>query len=1117
MESQRAPSLKDPTAHSKMLLFEGTPAGTMPGFLCPRGQKYPVPYYAYDPREKDEAGLILAWSGPSAGLMEGRSAVSHQSGMDVHSHSIYQPYKNTFTPEECHSRSPSVCGTPGKPVSCTSTTVINQTAGGSSASQSPKTSIHLAIPKAVYGQRPCCSERGCVLGQRYGVEHVTQRVPSTVHESDWMNTGAHYSHPSPIHRATPESSLQQKGTHFEHGGERPLPKDSNGEKYQNLGPSRARTIPGYFESTFSSYPCIPTHTLFGSLTPQNLQTPPNGYHGLLPSHPHPFEHMTSTQHRLPSQVCQELSPMSKYGHLPQHHGFYYPEASVRMEGASVCNNMEKMHRESASAFSNNLFKNLPEHRLLYQPVNRDISMINSVALQNPSFFRGLDPHYAVPRVHMTASQVRGSPKEQHTPLIFHTNGLTTSPVGQPQSSPVNLHNDRSSARSHDKPCGSPLNMHVEAKRPSGHVDKLYLSPGRLPLNKIPHNSPHAERFSTPPTMTLDRPLDYSCHKVHVITSKQPKDHMDPTAVQMSPTHYGEHIHKVYSHGHSWTSTTDTSTLFSHEDQGTSPSCLSTTAFKGKLKRSNSEVPKDFTATPIKIEKFDSPDEELLIKRQKLEREGDLMEIENATYHHPMPIIDNVFSLAPYRALLQASDMLLSTKRRWSIDQHSKPCDDKTDPSIQDKGPREDAEPPDDGTVPTEVLFSNATAVKPTSQRIEQKAMKVEKQELETEDCVNSHSEEIPVDCFEAAVKEEAAEVSIPDTGPMFVIKKCEPEEFDITPPNAVLDETSKTCHITPDVGLESSHQEDFQAPCVQLKALSETSSKSTTPPVQSEDKPGTQNIPPFPISKYKLILPDSLGIASLHTEKPPIQSMAEYNKPQIGAMVEVQPIVEVHKPLTLSELVAEFKHPPPQQTPPTHARERFLKLHHCLCNLVTEVVSVSSEQGLRDWICQVEKVNSALSATKNHSISCLLGVKAGQAWLNVQIQLALDKVLRRIEEYISQEQCPFPHVMRTGAVFIPMMVVKKLLFPQVQGGHIDQVLQNHKVELRPTTLSEEKHLTQLHRQAFSSKLRRLMSLKHLPHIYTDVLNLFHHACVSKRLGKNHNPFDFLLRISVYWY
>ncbi|CAL8356281.1 unnamed protein product [Lota lota] len=1115
MESQPAPSLNDPAAQSKMLLFEGTSPGALPGFLGPRGQKYPVPFYAYDLREKDEAGLILAWSGPSAGLMESRSAVSHQSGIEGNTHSIYQPYKKTFTPEECHTHSPSVCGTPGKqvstqyarspdmssPLACTSTAVINQTAGGSNASLSPKTSLHLAIPKAVYGQRPCCSERGCVLGQRYSVEHVTQRAPNAVHESDWMNTGAHYSRLSPIQRAAPETSMRQKGAPFEHDGERPLPKDANGEKYPNLGPSRARTIPGYFESNFSSYPCIPTHTLFGSLTPQSqcLQTPPNGYHGLLPSHPHPFEHMSSTQHRIPSQVCQELSPMSKYGHLPQHHGFYYPETNVRMEGASVCKNMEKMHGEHASAFSNHVFNNLPEHRLIYQPINGDISMINTVALPNHSFFRGLDQHFAVPRIHRTSSQVRDSPKEQHTPRIFHTNGLTTSPISQPHGSPVNLHSDQCSARSHDKPCGSPLNMHVEAKRSRGHVDNLHISPGRLQINKVPPNSQHEERFSAPPTMTPDRPLDYSCHKVNVITSKQPKDH----TVQMSPTHHREHTHKVYSYGRNLMSTTDTPSRVTHDGHGTPR--LPTAVFKEKLKKSNSQIPNDFTSTPIKIEKCDSPDVELSIKRVKMEREGDLMETDTSTHHPPMPIIDNVFSLAPYATLLQASGTLRSTKRRWSIDQSTKPCEDKPDPSIQDKGPKDDAEPPDDGPVPKDVLFSYATTVKHTVQLIEQKAMKVEKQQLQAEDCVNSHRNAIPADRIEATVKEEAAEVSIPD---MFVIKKCEPEDFDVTPPNAVIDETSKTCCTTPDVGFEYSHQDDVQAPPVQLKTLSETSSKSIAPPVKSEDTLSTQNTPASNISKYKLILPDTLGIASLHSlEKPPIQSMAEFNKPQIQSMIQpivkvnmppVPPIAEVNKPLTLP--MAEVNRQPPHQAPPTHVRERFLKLHHCLCNLVSEVVSVSPEQALRDWICHVEKVNTAPSTTKNNKLSCLLGVKAGQAWLNVQIQLALDKVIRRIEEYISQEQCPFPHVMRTGAVFIPMLVVKKLLFPQVQGSHIDQVLQNHKVELRPTTLSEEKHLTQLHRQAFSSKLRRLMSLKHLPHIYTDVLNLFHHACVSKRLG-----------------
>lgn len=1120
MESQPGRSVNDPAAQSEMLLFEGASTGAMPGFLGHHGQKYPVPYFAYGPREKEEVGLIMPWSSSSAALMESRIAVSHQSGIEGHGHSVYHPYKKTFSPEERHSHSPTVC-TPSKqvpaqyvrspdmssPLASTSTTVINQTAGGRNASQSPKTSPHLAIPKAVYGQRPCCSELSCVLGQRYSVEHVTQRLPNTVYESEWMNTGAHYNRLSPIQRVSPETSLQQKGAHFQHDGERRLPKDAPEEKYRDLGPSRARSMPGYFESNYTGYPCIPTHRLFGSLTPQSqcLQTSPNGYHGLLPSHPHTFEHVSSKQHRIPSQVYQELSPMPKYGHLPQHHGFYYPEANVRMDGLSVCKNMEKMHGESAPAFPNHVFNNLPEHRLIYHPINGDISIMNSVARQNPSFLQSFDQRYAVPTIHMNSRHVRGSPKE-HTPPMFPKNGPATSPISQPHASPGRLHHDKCSARANDdKTCGSPLNMHVTAKRYSGHVDKMDMSPppGRLEMNNAPFNSQHIERSSPLPTMTPDRPLDYSCHKVHVITLTQPKDHTDSTAALLSQTRHGERMRQF----HYPISTTDTSALGTREDHALPPSCLSTTVSKGKLKRIAPRITNDFTAIPIKIEKCDSPDVEVLVKRQKMEREEEKMETDRSTDHPPMPIIDKVFSLAPYGALLEASGMLPSAKRRQSIDQSTKPYEDKLDPSIKDKGPKGNAEPPNNCPVPNDVHCSDTTTVKPTLELLEQKAIKVEKQELEMEDCVNSHKV-IPSDRIEATVKEEAAEVPIPDNGAMFVIKKCEPEEFDIASPAAVVDDT---CCTTPDVGEEYSHQDDVPTQPVptqpvQLKTLTETSSKSVTPPEQPENTQSAQNPPPppFTISKYKLIS-GILGLTPFLTlEQPPIQAKAAVNKVPIQAMVEVKtpPVQHIAtvKPLILPTPGVNCR--PTLQTSSTHVRERFLKLHHCLCNLVTEVVSVSPEQALRDWISHVEMVNPTLCATKNSKISCLLGLEARQGWLSVQIKLALDKVLRRIEEYILQDHCPFPHVMRTGAVFIPMMVVKKLLFPQVQGSHIDQVLHEHKVELRPTTLSEEKHLTQLHKQAFSSKLRRLMSLKHLPDIYTDVLNLFHHACVAKRLGKN---------------
>ncbi|XP_056334868.1 uncharacterized protein C15orf39 homolog [Danio aesculapii] len=123
-----------------------------------------------------------------------------------------------------------------------------------------------------------------------------------------------------------------------------------------------------------------------------------------------------------------------------------------------------------------------------------------------------------------------------------------------------------------------------------------------------------------------------------------------------------------------------------------------------------------------------------------------------------------------------------------------------------------------------------------------------------------------------------------------------------------------------------------------------------------------------------------------------------------------------------------------------------------------------------------------------------------EVWLKGdEMEVALQRVVRQLQMYIDISECPFPHVMRAGAVFVPMLVVKEVLFPQVQGTFIDQVLQEHRVELRPTTLSEERQLTQLHRKAFSSKLRRLLSLKHLPDIYPDVLNLLYHANVCKFL------------------
>ncbi|KAF6738871.1 uncharacterized protein FQA47_005862 [Oryzias melastigma] len=180
-------------------------------------------------------------------------------------------------------------------------------------------------------------------------------------------------------------------------------------------------------------------------------------------------------------------------------------------------------------------------------------------------------------------------------------------------------------------------------------------------------------------------------------------------------------------------------------------------------------------------------------------------------------------------------------------------------------------------------------------------------------------------------------------------------------------------------------------------------------------------------------------------------------------------------------------------------RKHFFELHHSLCKLISKSVSASLEEDLKNWLFQMGVAEPPCRTDKVKKVSSLLGVKAREVWINEEIKSTLGNVLDRLQEYTSQERCPFPHVMRTGAVFLPMLVMKELLFPMVQGSFIDQVLQEHKVELRPTTLSEEKILIQLHKRACSSKLRRLMSLKHLPHVYTDVVNLLYYTYVCKCL------------------
>ncbi|XP_055789030.1 uncharacterized protein C15orf39 homolog [Salvelinus fontinalis] len=255
--------------------------------------------------------------------------------------------------------------------------------------------------------------------------------------------------------------------------------------------------------------------------------------------------------------------------------------------------------------------------------------------------------------------------------------------------------------------------------------------------------------------------------------------------------------------------------------------------------------------------------------------------------------------------------------------------------------------------------------------------------------------------------------------------------------------------------------------------------KSSTPP-QSTNPAATklnlQNIPPqcLKLSTYKIVLPDNM----LRAVAP---SPCSTEVPQSPT-----------DPTAVAKSLSDSSSRP--------ARQHFLELHLLLCNLVSSCVSHTPPTELQTWLSQLDISLTAISPPKAQKVTSLLGSEAREVWLRgPETQAALQNVLQRLGQYVAQKQCPFPHVMRAGAVFVPMLVVKELLFPQVQGAYIDQVLQEHKVELRPTTLSEERHLVTLQKRPCSSKLRRLLSLKHLPNIYPDVLNLYYHSCVCKSL------------------
>ncbi|XP_071354260.1 uncharacterized protein C15orf39 homolog [Trachinotus anak] len=1076
MSSQSMQPLIDPVFQSKMPLYDGTIAATglskpekMSGFLDKHTLQYSGSYFTYEPRGKDGAGFTPPWSNSKTSLLDGRSPMSHLSGMEGQNRILYRQDSNSSEEGHCHSSSR--CHTPVKqgftiytkspgissPTAATSVAVRKQKTGGETSSPPSENSVYLAIPRPVYRHNPCCNELGCVIGQRYSVEHGSPRIPNTVYEHDWMQTDAHYTQ-----RKAQDKLLQQRGLRFESHAE-PVKRMT----LETYSPSTARTLPPMIDPNYSSYPCTPTRTLFGSLSEQSqrLQASPRGYSGLYPSHP-TYEHMTS-------EVYQERSPMSKYGQLTQHPVFYYPQANEEVQNSTRCKNIGSKQREDVPVILKHTISNPREHYIVPQSLHGEIPLTlpNTEMLPNHSFMQGFDyPCYAFPKFHLNTSQIRASLKRQHASPSFHTNSVNVSPSSQhnhPLASATNLHKDKPNTSLHfDQPQPPSPFLHLDQTSPTRCISQPGVSPPSIQMNRFfsPLSSLHLDRHILPPAgLNMNRLMNYSSCEAQVTCPKQSKDlPVSPAAfLPRSPTHSSDHIHTAVTNSANVRKIIYPPSVATGNKYNGPTSSSGTTVLKGRLKRSFSH---SSPPTKIKEEGQDLCEVEPIKKRQKVEMEN--VQVGNKTDSPPMPVIDNVFSLAPYQAYLQASGVLFPGRVPQRTIQSSEDCEVKTKLDIKEKRPDRDEQQSVVCPVPKEIC-PDTPSEKPVVEIFEPKNIKVEKVDAsDTDNTVESPVSQ--TDCSKVTIKKEPVETSSSDSGPMWVINKCEPDEPESKPSLADENGTSdESKPVESTAQMNSSSQGDA---CTLHEPVASLQSKPITPPQPSERKLNFKNIPPqcLKLSTYKIILPDMKHPAPVQpSENPP-----------------AQPITDFISNLEL----------------PIPVRKHFLELHHSLCKLVSKSVSSSSEQELRTWLSQLELTESASPSTKVQKVSCLLGVKAREVWLNEEIKSALHKVLERLREYTTQKRCPFPHVMRTGAVFLPMLVMKELLFPMVQGHFIDQVLQEHKVELRPTTLSEEKILIQLHKRACSSRLRRLMSLKHLPDIYADVVNLLYYACVCKHLG-----------------
>ncbi|XP_006866625.1 PREDICTED: uncharacterized protein C15orf39 homolog [Chrysochloris asiatica] len=264
-------------------------------------------------------------------------------------------------------------------------------------------------------------------------------------------------------------------------------------------------------------------------------------------------------------------------------------------------------------------------------------------------------------------------------------------------------------------------------------------------------------------------------------------------------------------------------------------------------------------------------------------------------------------------------------------------------------------------------------------------------------------------------------------------------------------------------------------------------------PVPTEATPRTnfQSSVAFMFRKFKILRPAPLPAAvipsvptSVPTPAPP--ALTPTSLPiELKIVTQPLPVTCLNLALPSPPALAMASPAPAPAPAPASAdspEQHFAGLHAALCDTISDSVAHSPPEKLREWLETAEPWGRA-------------------AWQDCQgVQGLLRKLLSQLQSFVGTHQCPFPHVVRAGAIFVPIHLVKERLFPRLPPASVDHVLQEHRVELRPTTLSEERALRDRALHGCSSRMLKLLALRQLPDIYPDLLDLQWRDCVRRQLG-----------------